>query len=137
MLVYGLGYQKDDGFEQVMFLRNNTERKEKNTKEFFQKRTKMLKNNKKLLTKWTTSDIIKLQKKRKEVNKMATFYTIDMTFTDGITKTVMVTGAEAAYETFEVACNLASISDGIAKVEMCVSKDDDPLEWEVLESEEF
>ena len=51
MLVYGLGYQKDDGFEQVMFLRNNTERKEKNTKEFFQKRTKMLKNNKKLLTK--------------------------------------------------------------------------------------
>ena len=68
---------------------------------------------------------------------MATFYTIDMTFTDGITKTVMVTGAEAAYETFEVACNLASISDGITKVEMCVSKDDDPLEWEVLESEEF
>lgn len=46
MLIYGLGYQKNDGFEQAISFKNNTIKKEekKNTKEeFFKKRIKMLK----------------------------------------------------------------------------------------------
>lgn len=45
MLIYGLGYQKNDGFEQMTSLKNNIIKKEeKNTKEeFFKKRIKMLK----------------------------------------------------------------------------------------------
>ncbi len=46
MLIYGLGYQKNDGFEQMTSLKNNIIKKEekKNTKEeFFKRRIKMLK----------------------------------------------------------------------------------------------
>jgi hypothetical protein len=46
MLIYGLGYQKNDGFEQAISFKINTIKKEekKNTKEeFFKKRIKMLK----------------------------------------------------------------------------------------------